>query len=77
MRNTPLHQLDGSCPDPQVRLAETESNLTFEYDEDLVLGVMDVERRRVAVPYPVLENGDAVVSLLVADVDGDQRIEEP
>ena len=52
-------------------------NLAREHVEDLVLGPVEMQRRRVALPRTVFEHRDAVRSVEMADADQHQRIQEP
>jgi hypothetical protein len=66
----------GRCQ-PQFLVADAEARLTLEDVEELVVGVVDVERWRVVTRREILEQAEPVASLLAAPPGCDERVQEP
>ena len=62
-------------PRAKLPLLDSEPYLAREHVEDLVLGPVEMQRRRVALSRTVLEHRDAVRPVEMADADQHQRVD--
>ena len=57
--------------------ADLEAHDAFEHVEIFVLALMDMQRRRFAMGHPVIDDRKAVLGLIGAGAEIDQRVAEP
>jgi len=71
------HQQNVSSPGPLLPITNAEAHLSRKDLEDLILALVDMQRRTVPEPRPVFQDGDVIASVLIRYPDQHPGVEEP